>query len=102
MGVADTIREQIGPMAFVMMGTKSNMWKDNNCFIFKVRGSKTCDRVKITLLSSSDTYRVEFFKMNMKTYEVSTKAFDGIYVDMLHDLIEEQTGLYLSLSPTGR
>jgi hypothetical protein len=100
MGVAETIREQIGPMAFLMMGTKKDIWKDGNSLIFRIRGSHW-QKVKITL-TPSDTYKVEFFKIHPKTFEVKSDEHTDVYVEDLHEVIERATGLYLSLTPRGR
>jgi hypothetical protein len=100
MGVAEIIREQIGPIAFLMMGTKKDIWKDGNSLIFKVRGSKW-QKIKITL-QPSDTYDVEFFRIVRGTFKVVQKKVEDVYVDMLHDIIEDETGLCLSINARRR
>lgn len=54
-----------------------------------------CTHVRVTLMPS-DTYKVEFLKV--AKYDVTTVSeFDDVYCDMLKELVEEKTGLYLSL-----
>ena len=50
--------------------------------------------VKIKL-NSMDLYDMEFGKIRKFEYKV-TKAFKGLYADMLKSTFEEHTGLYLS------
>ena len=47
-----------------------------------------------------DTYDLEFGKVWGMNYKVKS-TFEGAYVDMLHDLIESKTGLYLKFHHPG-
>lgn len=101
MEVANTIRDQIGHRALFMLGA-SNLLGTENSLEFKIgRNAKGVTHIKITL-DPSDTYTVEFAKrrMNHKTFVLDVKVLakiDDVYVDMLHSVIEEYTGMYTSL-----
>jgi len=94
--VAETIADQIGRKAFAMMGTGYDKWYDKDSLIFKIRGSRKCNRVKVEL-KGDDTYTVSFYRMNEKTYEINSWEVAGVYNDQLNRIIEAETGLYLSL-----
>lgn len=92
--VANTIAAQIGRQAFIMMGTRFKVGDDNS-LRFDVRGSRKVTHVKVTL-NAQDTYDIAFLKVRgTKVTEVSTS--EGVYNDMLQDVIENHTGLFLSL-----
>lgn len=66
--------------------------------------AKSPNYVKITL-NKSDTYDMQFLHVPRRpTYEPTTVVIEhkGVYADMLTDLFEETTGLYLrmNLSPS--
>ncbi len=84
------IHMQIGNMAFRMMGVK-NTFNIPNGLMFQIKGSKKVNKIVITLMPS-DTYKLDFYKGIKLVYTT-----DDIYFDMLHEVIERQTGLYLSL-----
>ena len=93
--VAKTIAAQIGGRAFFMMGTQFKTG-DANSLSFNVRGSKKINRVKITLDAGSDTYVVEMCKV--RAMNVTNRVtVCGVYADGLHQVIEIETGLRLSL-----
>lgn len=95
MRVANTIKDQLGRKALVMMGAK-NLVGDKNSLSFRIgRNSKGVNYIKITL-TPMDLYDVEFGAIRGTNYKVKYKA-EGIYVDQLHDTIERNTGMYLSL-----
>lgn len=106
-GVAEEIKNQIGRQAFFMMGAK-NMSKGHNedgteYLSFKVgRNSKSVTHIKVSL-NANDEYDIEFGKIGRgsmvapgPTYKVMNKV-SGIQADQLHEAIEGNTGLYLSL-----
>lgn len=92
--VANIIRDQIGHKALYMLGAK-NLLAHESALSFRIRGSKKVNYIKVTL-NSMDTYDLEFGKVWGHNYKV-VETFDGAYVDMLHNLIEETTGLYTKL-----
>lgn len=92
--VASIIKNQIGNKALYMMGAK-NLATSGNDLSFRIKGSKRVNHVKVAL-NSMDTYDITFSKIwGVKIAEVA--SHDGIYCDMMQDLIEKETGLYLSL-----
>jgi hypothetical protein len=97
--IAQEIARQIGPQAFFLLGTtQRHIDDDAPGLVFNVRGSKTCTKIWVRL--DDDTYTVTFFKIGRApSFKITSQEFAGIYCDMLHDLIEENTGLYVSLSP---
>ena len=64
-------------------------------FKFKATAKNKINYVKITL-TSMDDYTVEFGKIAKTEYKV-VETCKGIYNDMLKNLFETTTGLYLSL-----
>lgn len=92
--VANTIKEQIGHKALYMLGAK-NLLGDSNSLQFSIRGSKKANMIKITL-NSMDTYDMKFMKVGRSNFKVVCEH-NGVYDDMLHNLIEKETGLYTSL-----
>ena len=100
MQVAETIREQIGPLAFRLIGA-STLVGDANSLTFKVgKNAKGVTHVKVTL-DPSDTYIVSARKVriNRTTYAVDSREVgkvSGVYFDGLRGAIESVTGLYTS------
>ena len=92
--VANEIYRQIGKKAFFMLGAK-NFIGDKDSLSFKIRGSKAVSHIKIKL-NSMDLYDVTFYKIVGDEIK-NEKTVPGLYFDMLHDTIEEETGLYTSL-----
>jgi len=100
MQVAKTIQKQLGHKALVMMGAK-NQAGGKNYLSFRIgRNAKGVNYIKITL-TAMDTYDVEFGAIRGTNYKIKSEA-KGIYADMLHDVIEKNTGMYLSLGTMGR
>ena len=98
MHVANTIRDQIGHRALTMMGAR-NLTGDTDRLIWKVgRNAKRVTAV-VVILDPSDTYTVEFWhQKRMPSGEmVKLASHSGVYFDMLHAIIEKETGFYLSL-----
>lgn len=99
MKIANEIASQIGNRAFAMMGAK-NLVGDEKSLSWKVgRNAKSVTHVTITLDVASDTYQIEFIRCNMRAKVIRKvlASFEGVYADQLHQLIEAETGLYLSL-----
>jgi hypothetical protein len=98
MEIARTIQSQLGILALRMLGAKDYMAVENGLQL-TIRGSRKVNRIQVILDHGSDTYMVKFLKVIMgKNPRCNTVSeHKGIYVDMLHDLIEKETGLYTSL-----
>lgn len=98
--VAATIVAQMGGPKIFAMAFKRAVC-DENSITFEVapglkRGAK-CTHVRVTLMPS-DTYRVEFLKVGkFDVTPVKFGVYDDVYCDTLKSLVEEKTGLYLSL-----
>lgn len=99
--VANTIASQIGARAFYMMGTRHKLG-DANSLTFDIRGCREINKVRV-VLDPSDTYTVDFWKVPGPAGFIRgdapkvVKSLEGVYEDMLHAIIEETTGLRLSL-----
>lgn len=105
MAPADIILSQLGGRGRlkVTIGAKDFYSKnDGNTLQFKFAMCKLANLVEITL-NGSDLYDVKFIKvgrLNKKTWEVPTKVtgeFSDVSVENLMDVIEDFTGLYLTL-----
>ena len=95
MQVANIIKKQLGNKALTMMGAK-NLVAGDNYLSFRIgRNSKGINYIKI-ILNPKDLYDLEFGSIRGMNYKVKYEAKD-VYVDMLHDVIENNTGMYLSL-----
>ena len=84
----------------------------DNILMFKFKGSRKANHVKITL-NSMDTYDIEFMtvakiteentkkwlNLNEEEFEQkmkkNKKQFAGVYCDQLIDIFESHTGLFL-------
>jgi hypothetical protein len=69
-------------------------------FKFPNRGAKNLNYFKVLLDDASDTYSIEFGRTYRKAGVPEYRqlaTFDGVYCDMLIQLFENQTGLYLRL-----
>jgi hypothetical protein len=94
--VANTIRTQIGPVAFMLMGA-SNLLGGEDYLQFKIgSNAKKVTHVTVTLLPS-DTYKLTFQRV-WGTKVTLLNELAGVYVDNLHDMIELHTGLFLSFN----
>ena len=95
MRVANEIRRQLGNKALTMMGAK-NLVAGDDYLSFRIgRNAKGVNYIKITL-NPKDLYDIEFGKIRGMNYKVK-KAVNDVYFDQMHDIIEQNTGMYLSL-----
>jgi hypothetical protein len=105
--IAQTIIGQLGNVCLSMLGAHTLVdLKDG--LLFQIQGSEAVDAVQI-ILHPSDTYIMTFWKIQKETRKLTAeipfttvrwekvRTIDQVYWDMLHDLIEEETGLYVSL-----
>jgi len=105
--IAQTIVGQLGNVCLSMLGAHTLVdLKDG--LLFQIQGSERVDAVQI-ILHPSDTYIMTFWKIQKETRRLTAeipfttvrwevvRTIDQVYWDMLHDLIEEETGLYVSL-----
>lgn len=98
MTVAKTILAQMGGMRRLqlMVGAQAFVGDDNSVQ-FGFKGCRKANKCRV-VLEPSDTYRFELWKYSKKTYDC-TKVFeaDDVYCDMLVEMFESETGLYLTL-----
>lgn len=93
--IANTIRDQIGHRAMIMMGAR-NLLAHDSALSFRIRrNARSINTIKITL-DPCDTYTVEFLCVRGASCQTVASVSD-VYTDCLHTVIEERTGLYLSL-----
>lgn len=98
MSVAKTILQQMGGRVGMMTGAKDFLDLGNGVKFSLPRGSAKdkINMVKITL-NGNDLYDIEFLQYRPRKFDVVTvKECNDIYCDMLKEIFEENTGLYLS------
>lgn len=102
MKIADIIAYQLGLETLALLGAHTLVDLGDG-LQFRIRGCERINMVQI-ILDPCDTYTVRFFKVKavskeapeLPHVEVTWKpvsSHSDIYCDMLHDLIEEKTGL---------
>ena len=97
--VAETIIEQMGGVRKLtaMIGARQFTGSENSVQ-FGFSGSRIANKCRVELDFASDTYTFQLWKWNKKTGDiVKVYELEGAYFDMLIDLFESQTKLYLSL-----
>ncbi len=92
--ITQTIAAQIGARAFFMLGTRAK-FGDADSLSFDIRGCPLFNRIRVTL-SADDTYTVHFLKIRGLN-QLAFLERTGVYADGLHQCIEHNTGLALSL-----
>lgn len=101
--IAQTVANQLGALTLGMLGAHTLIDLGDG-LQFRIRGCPKINLVQI-ILDPDDTYTVKFCKVEAQkkndlglTYtEVvwqTVSSHRGVYCDMLHDIIEEETGLY--------
>ena len=98
MTVANTIAQQIGRRAFLMMGTRYKLGDDRS-LTFDCRGSRTVNKIRVEL-NLLDLYDLTFWKVTRRNGEFKVKVVEkveGVYFDGLRNVIERGTGLCLNL-----
>lgn len=88
LGGGGKLRAMIGAHSFAGSG-------NTLAFRFAAKARNGANVIRITLMPS-DTYRVEFLSLRGASRKVKGD-FDDVYADSLRQLIESETGLYLSL-----
>lgn len=88
---AHAIIEQIGSKTFFMIGAKKLIAHPNG-LSFKIgRNAKSVNYVRV-ILEPTDTYEVQFCWATKRGVKFRSREF-GIYADMLHETLEEGTGM---------
>ena len=105
--IAQTIAGQLGRAALALLGAHTFVDLVDG-LQFGIRGSQTINRIEI-VLDPSDTYTVHFAKVEAERQQKNglsftqltvsrVKSVSDVYCDMLHDIIEEETGLLTRFS----
>ena len=105
--IAATIIDQLGNVCLAMLGAHT-LVNLGDGLQFRVRGCKTINIIQI-ILDPCDTYTVKFCKvqavqrqdLGIPYTEMTWQAVGShsdIYFDMLHDVIETETGLCCSVT----
>lgn len=93
--VAETIKDQLGIVARAMMGAK-DMVGGEDFLQFRIgRNPKRISKIRITL-TPADVYTVGFYRTRKSELVLIPESHD-VYCDMLHAIIEKETGLDLSI-----
>lgn len=95
----EIILEQLGGRKFISMTEASLSHDGDNKLVAKIKGSRTCNHMEISL-NSMDLYDLRFCKIGTaKTFfeMKSDKTLNNIYAEDMKSIIEEETKLYLSL-----
>lgn len=104
--IAQTIAQQLGVPTLALLGAHTLVDLEDG-LQFHIRGCSKINLIQI-ILDPCDTYTVNFGKLVMQekknlglSYtEVSwqkVSTYSDIYCDMLHDLIQEETGIPTTL-----
>ena len=101
--IAQTIAQQLGVPTLALLGAHTLVDLEDG-LQFRIRGCSKINVIQI-ILDPSDTYTVKFGKLEYQkktnlgiSYTEATwqmvSTHSDIYCDMLHDLIEQETGLF--------
>ena len=100
--IAQTIANQLGRAALALLGAHTFVDLGDG-LQFGIRGCEAINRIEI-VLDPCDTYTVHFAKVEVERHKKNGIGFaeititrvntvTDVYCDMLHDIIEEETGL---------
>ena len=95
--ISTTILNQLGGggRLAAMIGARHFVSHENGELTFRFKGSRRVNMLRVSL-NASDTYTVEFMKYSPQRFTAATvEEFSGVYCDMLQDLFESTTGLYI-------
>jgi len=93
MQIAKTILKQIGNQALMLVGAKNFVGTENGVKFRIGRNTNGVNVINITL--DNDLYNIDFAYQRGTSYKVK-KQYTGVYCDMLLDIIESGTGLFVS------
>jgi hypothetical protein len=95
---AQVLVAQLG-VALPLLGAHS-LLAGPNSLQFGIRGCKRGNKIRITL-APSDTYSVELWRVKGAEVAQVGETVEGVYVDSLHDVLENLTGLYTRFNRPG-
>ena len=105
--IAETIARQLGSNCLALLGAHTLVDLGDG-LQFRIRGCAKINLIQI-ILDPCDTYTMKFIRLQAiqkndlgvpyteMTWQV-VKSLSDIYFDMLHDMIESETGLCCSLT----
>ena len=105
--IAKTIIHQLGNIALNMLGAYM-LVNLGDGLQFRFKGSTKANLIQI-ILDPCDTCTLKFWKVSIKKKKIAEdflfrqmdweliSSKNGIYCDMLHDVIEQETGIYTQL-----
>ena len=101
MTVAQIIAQQIGHKALFMIGASKSLSSGKDFLMMKLgRNQKGWNKLKIAL-NGLDLYDMTFYRITKDRLGIPSIAKErtiaNIYADMMHDIIESETGLRTSL-----
>lgn len=96
--VAKIIVNQLGGNTFRLLTGAKDFVTGKDRVTFKIgKNPKKITHVRITL-GGNDLYTVQFMKWNGRKAEMNVvKELKSVYNDMLQDVFEENTGLYVTM-----
>lgn len=94
MKTANQILNQLGGNKFIAM-TGAACYSDNNKLIVKFKGSQIANICEISL-NALDLYDIKFSKFRGMNVKI-VKTFENVYNDMLQNIFEQTTKLYIRL-----
>ena len=99
--IANTTAQQLGGYGKleVMIGANQFTYDSKGTLRFKFKGSRKANFIQIEL-NGLDLYDIKISKLTTKNYIMEEKIvaeFENVYADTMKQMIEETTGLYLSI-----
>jgi hypothetical protein len=95
--IAQTIMGQLGGNQFILLtGTKKVFISGNGVGIHIGQNPKRVTFVRVTL-TDDDLYTIESVRVRKGEY-TTLQSHAGVYADMLQDLFEEMTGLFVTFN----
>ncbi len=92
--IAEEIKSLLGHKTLYMLGAY-DMFGAERSLQFKIKGSKAFRHIEISL-NGKDLYDMTF--TNWRGSKITNKeVVNDVYLDMVHKIIEEKTGLYTKL-----
>lgn len=118
MSIVNDIYNQLGGNKFLVCSGCKNIYKKGETILGMTipRNASKANRLEIIYDEGLDLYNMRFFKhtngrFSQKRYietgdgwinakDTEVKTFNGVYCDMLRELFEEVTGMYIPMSIT--
>jgi hypothetical protein len=96
--IAETILQQMGGQNKIAAMTGAHSFVNRgNGVSFKFKMCRKFNYMRVVLDDALDLYTVTLSKVTKLGESKNEKVTDGVYCDMLKDIFESETGLYLSL-----